>query len=133
MPTTIPLAPPVRPSRPAAPPRTDITRGATQFGIRRASVFVETQVLADYHEIDPTVGLNVIGIILTVLYCRLAMAPGGGPAAPLTVCLRRRPDGRLVEVELTLHHSRGRAGESITLRRAAEQVVAPTSKKLALV
>jgi hypothetical protein len=125
MSTPITLVPPPRPARPTVTPptdTTDITRGATQFGIRRASVFVETQVLADYQEIDPAVGLNVIGIILTVLYCRLAMPPGAGPGEPLIVCLLRRTDGRLVEVELTLHHSRGPGGETITLQRTTEQL-----------
>jgi hypothetical protein len=118
-----------RPAHPTATSAPDLTRGATQFGIRRASVFVETQVLADYHEIDPTVGLNVIGLSLTGR--RLVLAPGGGPLEPLTVCLLRRSDGRLVEVELTFHYARGRAGESITLRRSAAQVFEPTPQELA--
>lgn len=132
MPTTLNLTPTFRPSRPIATPPTDITRGATQFGIRRTSVFVESAVLADYHEIDPAVGLNVIGLILTVLYCRLAVAPGGGPDDPLTVCLVRRTDGRLVEVELTLRRSRGRGGDRIMLQQTAEHIVAPAAEKLAL-
>jgi len=131
MTTTIALIPPVRPAQPTATPSTDITRGAAQFGIRRASVFVETQVLADYCELDPAVGLNVIGIVLTVLYCRLAMTPSGGPADPLIVCLLRRVDGRLVEVDLTLHRSRSRGGESIMLQRSAEQVMEPNRSQLA--
>lgn len=132
MPTTIARSPRVRSTPPATFPTTDITRGAVQFGVRRTSVLVESALLTEYGEIDPAVGLNVIGIILTVLYCRLATAPGGGSPEPLIVCLQRRTDGRLAEVELTLHHSRGRGGDKITLQRTAEQVMAPSLPQLAL-
>ncbi len=101
----------------------DISRGATQFGIR-SRVLLQEELRDAYAEIDPTLGQNVIGIVLTVLACHLAMGQGGLSDDQITVCLIRREDDRLVEVDLGIHRHRQTGRECLSLRQLAEREVA---------
>lgn len=106
-------------------PQTDLTRGAAQFCIRRAAVSVETRILNDYAEIDPALGMNTAGVILTVLVCHIAMAPGGSAEDRITVCLQRRNDEHLVEVDLAIRRSRAAGGERLLLQFETEREFSP--------
>lgn len=77
---------------------TDLSRGAAIFGIR-ARVQLESRVLEDYQELDPALGHNVVGAILSVLGCR-EMVGGTLGDSRLSVCLARRESGQTVEVDL---------------------------------
>ena len=115
----------MRPGRPRIP-HTDLSRGASQFCIRRVAVLVETSVLDRYVEIDPVGGLNTIGVILTVLSSHLAGCPGGSAVDRITICLQRRADGRLVEVDLALRPSNSADGARLLLQFETEREFAPT-------
>lgn len=101
---------------------TDLSRGASLNGLR-ASVFLEARVLEEYAELDPTLGQNTAGVILAVLGCHLAAGNGIGDDR-LSVCLKRREDGQLVEVDLMLLRRRQAGGECLYLRRADVRLMA---------
>jgi hypothetical protein len=94
----------------------DLTRGAALNGIR-ATVLLETRVLAEFAELDPALGHNTAGVIFSVLLSHLAGGNGGGDDR-LTICLTRRSDGQLVEVDLMLLRRRQQGGQRFYLRIA---------------
>lgn len=98
----------------------DVTRGATPFGIR-SQVFLEEELRDAYAEIDPALGQNVIGSILAALSCYLAMGQGTLSDDQITVCLLRRADDRLVEVDLEVHRHRRAGRECLSLRQLTER------------
>jgi len=115
------------PTQPSTRPQhsnltTDVSRGARQCDIK-AHVFIETEILDNYSELDPSLGQNTIGVVLAVLSCHLHMSRGGLGEDTITVCLLRRQDDRVVELDLGLHRRRHAAGECFELRRLAEREV----------
>jgi len=99
----------------------DRSRGARRFGLRRGAVFLDREVLDGYSELDPALGLNVAGTILSVLSCQLAAHPSGGPSESTNVYLLRREDAQVVEVDLQIHRLRRRGRECLLLRKTREQ------------
>jgi hypothetical protein len=104
----------------AADRKVDVSRGASQFDIR-AQVFIEKELLDCYGEIDPALGKNVIGIILSVLSCHLGMGHGSLGDDQITVCLTRREDDCMVEVDLGIRRHRHEGRECMSLRKLAER------------
>lgn len=98
----------------------NISRGASQIGIQ-SNVFLEEEVLDAYGEIDPALGQNVIGCVLAVLGCHLALGNGNLGDDRMTVCLIRRQDDRMVEVDLEIRRHRQDGRECLSLRRLAER------------
>ena len=105
-------------------PQTDLTRGAIQHGLRNQKVLVATEILDDYREIDPALGLNAAGQILTVLARHIQLTPGGGRKENLSVCLRRREDDREVELFLTLVRSRRQGAQCLQLFKLGDREIA---------
>lgn len=101
---------------------TNISRGASQLGIQ-SNVFLEEEVLNAYGEIDPALGQNVIGCVLAVLACHLALGKGNLADDLMTVCLIRRQDDRMVEVDLGIRRHRHAGRECLSLRRVAERAM----------
>ena len=113
----------IRPHPNAPFNRLDLSRGARQFGLR-SLVFLDAAVRTDYAELDPALGHNVAGIVLAVLAFHEALPGLGRDEERITVCLVRRRDEQLVEVDLVLQRRRQRGGEAIELRRVAERELA---------
>lgn len=83
------------------------------FGVKHYDlgphVYLDERVLKDYMELDSRLGQNVAGVVLSALSCHLAagrVAPDGGR---IVVCLARRNDNRMVEVNLAVRR-RGQSG-----------------------
>jgi hypothetical protein len=104
----------------APEPLTDLTAGATQFGIR-VRVAVPRRLLEGYAPIDPAIGFNTAGILLSLLAFRLAAIRRGEAPGLITACLVRGADGRMVQLDLEVSRTR-RAGRSeLCLRVVAER------------
>lgn len=114
--TTLPNANTPSPS----PNPLNITRGARQFGVLCAEVFIDSELLDDYAAPDAHLGLNAAGVILSVLSSHLAVHPSGAPHEPIHVCLLRRQDGRLVQLALELYRPWGQE-PCFQLRKARER------------
>jgi hypothetical protein len=106
-----------------ATPFTDLTLGAPCFGIRGPKVLIESSILEDYAETDPSLGMNAAGMILTVLGQQMALNPGGGRDESIVVGLNRRDDGRNVELDLSLTRSRRQGQEYLHLTRLGDREV----------
>lgn len=106
-----------------APNRADLSRSARHLGIRPEAVFIESEVLDRYAELDTAIGLNAAGVVLSVLAAQLGVNPGGVASESVTVCLLRREDARPVEVDLQIHRLRRRGGECLLLRHARERTL----------
>lgn len=52
-----------------------------------------------------SIAANLVGLILAVLRCHLAGKSNGVPQETMTICMFRRDDARLVEVELQIERS----------------------------
>src|ERR1035438_10373922 len=76
----------------------DISAGAAHFCLRQP-VQIHRQIISDYFEADATLGLNVIGAILSILVWRSTRSSVESSEV-ITVALRRRADGQPVEVYL---------------------------------
>jgi hypothetical protein len=76
----------------------DISAGAAHFCLRQP-VQIHRQIISDYMEADATLGVNVIGAILSSLIWR-STRPGDESGEAITVALRRRADRQPVEVYL---------------------------------
>ena len=113
----------IRPHPNAPFNRLDLSRGARQFGLR-SLVFLDAAVRTDYAELDLALGHNVAGIVLAVLAFHETLSGLGRDEERITVCLVRRRDEQLVEVDLVLQRRRQRGGEAIELRRVAERELA---------
>lgn len=100
---------------------TNLTRGAGLFNIR-AGVQLESRVLQDYTEIDPALGHNVVGAVLSILAHRVLLNDILGDSR-LTVCLARRDTGQIVEVDLALYRRRRINEETYFLRFVDEREV----------
>jgi hypothetical protein len=87
----------------------DISAGAAHFCLRQP-VQIHRQIISDYVEADATLGVNVIGAILSSLVWR-GTRSGGESSEVITVALRRRADGQSVEVYLEVLPVRGHDGE----------------------
>ena len=105
-------------------PQTDLTRGAIQHGLRNQKVLLATEVLEEYSEIDPSLGFNTAGQILSVLTRHIQLSPGGGREENLAVSLHRREDNREVEVCLTLARSRRQGQECLQLFKRGDREIA---------
>ena len=99
----------------------DASRGAGQFGIR-SQVLVHHEVLDNYGELDPGMGRNVVGAVLSVLGCHLASGGSFAGIELLPVCLRRRQDGQPVEVELRVQRLRHSGRECLSVTPAGERL-----------
>ncbi len=99
----------------------DLSRGARLFGLSMDSLLLEGALLNDYSEMDPAVGYNVVGTILSVLGQQVRREGGVGDL--VSVCVRRREDARPVEVELEVKRRRRFGRGCILLRRAKERVI----------
>lgn len=97
----------------------DLSRGARRFGLPVETLFLEGSVLNDYAELDPALGYNVAGTILSVLHNQVRQI--GGLDEFVTVCLVRREDARAVELELALKHRKRFGRGCIMLRKSAER------------
>jgi hypothetical protein len=81
-----------------------------------ANVLLERRVLKDFREIDPDLGDDTAGVILSLLAFDLATKPAGDGRLP--VCLVRRSDEKIVEVELMVLRRQKSHGEHLYLRLA---------------
>ena len=98
----------------------DLSRGARHYGIHPDALFVESDVLDDYAEVDVSLGENVVGAILAVLGCQREVRPLRVPDGMFSVCLLRRDDARLVEVGFHLDHVHHRGQDYLVLRKTVE-------------
>ncbi|MGA2246000.1 MAG: hypothetical protein ABSH48_13450 [Verrucomicrobiota bacterium] len=80
----------------------DLSRGALHFNLPHLTVLLDEAIVRDYGELDPALGLNVCGQVLSVLGRHVAANRGGGPNDMLSVGLRRRADNHKVEVSLAV-------------------------------
>jgi hypothetical protein len=101
----------------------DISRGAGSFGVRAKAVFIESNVLDDYAEIDFGLGQNVVGNILSVLRCHLSAGFGGRAVDTITVSLLRRDDAQIVELDLEVNRARQGGVERLLLRKVTEREI----------
>ena len=100
----------------------DLTRGARNFGIRSGAVLLDSEVLCDYAELDPALGHNVAGLVLCVLGCHMLDKLEKGAAKDLiAVCLCRRQDARVLEVDFQINHVLVNGYESLVLCKAGER------------
>ena len=97
----------------------DISAGAAHFCLRQP-VQLHRQILSDYVEADATLGLNVIGAILSRLVWRSTRA-GDESSEVITVALRRRADREPVEVYLEVLPVKLQDEETLRLSFAGEQ------------
>jgi hypothetical protein len=107
------------------PPRIlDLSIGALQFGIP-VPVSVSSRLLEDYAEIQPVLGLNVVGVVLSLVSYRWAslLAVINTPET-VTACLLRRRDGCVVELDLEIL-SVGLSGRRSLLLRITDERVLP--------
>ena len=96
----------------------DISAGAAQFCLRQP-VQLHRQIVSDYVEADATLGLNVIGAILSRLVWRSTRS-GDESSEVITVALRRRADREPVEVYLEVLPVRLQDEELLRLSFAGE-------------
>ncbi len=107
------------PPKPQSPAKRIRYRNLTRkpwFCGMRAQVLLEQRVLADFHEFDSDLGDDTAGVILSLLAYDLITKPAGD--GRLTVCLVRRQDESLVEVDLMVLRRHKPHGECIYLRLA---------------
>jgi hypothetical protein len=83
-------------------------------------VQIHRQIVSDYVEADATLGLNVIGAILSSLVWRSTRSSDESSEV-ITVALRRRADRRPVEVYLEVLPVRLPDGEWLRLQFAGAQ------------
>jgi hypothetical protein len=100
---------------------TDLSLGSSQFGIRPA-VFIQSTVLETYREIHPSLGLNTVGVILSLLAAHLAANPRVSQHDYVTVCLRRDKDGLPTEVRLQVEFQHSGRNNLICLRLAGDSI-----------
>lgn len=106
--------------QPQRRPMLDLSRGARLLRIEE-QVHLEATIIEDYAETDPSLGFNVVGVILRVLSQHIVAAPGGGADELLSIGLCRRDDGAEVELLMNLSRVR-RAGQScLVLVRSGER------------
>ena len=96
---------------PAPPGWTDLSVGSSQFSIR-LPVLLESRVLQDYGEIEPALGLNTAGLVLSVLSSGLAVSSEDDR---LTVALFRRSDGAFTELQLRFRRGFVAGGQEFLL------------------
>jgi len=102
----------------------DYSRGAVEVGIRRQMVWLDAGVVEDYAEMDPTLGRNVGGVVLSVLARHLSTEPDGGNGNIVTVGLFRREDGKLVDVDLQITRGRHQGTSRLLLTKVdAREVI----------
>ena len=99
----------------------DISAGAAHFCLRQP-VQLHRQIVSDYVEADATLGLNVIGAILSRLVWRSTRA-GDESSEVIAVALRRRADREPVEVYLEVLPVRLQGEDTLRLSFAGEQEV----------
>ena len=100
-----------------APPETaytNLSHLAATYGIH-AAVHLEQRVLAEFSELDPMFGDDTAGLILAVLAFHLHTGTIGN-AGRLPICLLRRQDQQLVEVDLLVLCHERESGQHIYLR-----------------
>ena len=95
-----------------------ISAGAAHFCLRQP-VQLNRQILSDYVEADATLGLNVIGAILSRLVWRSTRS-GEESSEVIAVALRRRADREPVEVYLEVLPVRLQGEERLRLSFAGE-------------
>jgi hypothetical protein len=97
----------------------DISAGGAHFCLRQP-VQIHRQVISDYVEADATLGLKVIGAILSSLVWRSTRSSDESSEV-ISVALRRRADRQPVEVYLEVLSVRLHDGELLRLQFAGEQ------------
>lgn len=100
----------------------DYSRGAAAFGIRKHPVWMDADLVMDYGEPDPTLGRNVGGVILSVL-ARHLDAESGLDGDIITVCLLRREDAKIVEVDLQITRNRHQGTARLLLSKVEEREI----------
>jgi hypothetical protein len=108
------------PSTAPLPHHLDASRGAAQLGTG-GQVWVHHDVLDAYGELDPGVGRNVVGAVLSVMGSHLATGGSFAGSEVLQVCLRRREDGQPVEVDLLVRRLRKSGHECLAISAAGER------------
>jgi len=101
---------------------TNLSHLAATYGIH-ASVHLEQRVLAEFSEMDPMFGDDTAGLILAVLAFHLHTGTIGN-AGRLPVCLLRREDQQLVEVDLLVLCHERETGAHIYLRTVGIREIA---------
>jgi len=101
---------------------TNLSHLAATYGIH-ASVHLEQRVLAEFSELDPMFGDDTAGLILAVLAFHLHTGTIGN-AGRLPVCLLRREDQQLVEVDLLVLCHERETGAHIYLRTVGIREIA---------
>ncbi len=110
-------------SRPPVMPQTDISRGAAHHRLADQRVYLSQEVIEDYREMDPNLGYNTIGVVLSVLRRHLAALPAVERPDTVSVGLCRRQDDRDVEVVLSVSRSRRQGQECLVLCRLGDREI----------
>jgi len=97
----------------------DVSRGAVRAGIG-ARVQLDATMLDDYLEPDHALGFNSTGVVLSAFSTHLKEGRFDADE-PLVVCLARREDGTLVDVEISIHRFRAAGTECFRLKKAGER------------
>lgn len=120
--TLEPLIPKTTPLKRASPRSKlmDVSRGARLHRLNE-QVYLDPVVLDNYSEIDPALGRNLVGCVLSVLAQHVTANPGGGADEHLPVAVRRREDGGEVELLLSLSRSRRSGQLALVLTHAGER------------
>ena len=94
----------------------NISRQAASYGIP-ASVHLEKRILLDYLALDSEYSETTAGVILALLAWQRALKEEAS-AQRLTVCLIRRADRQIIEVDLMVLYRSQIGGPHIYLRMA---------------
>jgi hypothetical protein len=97
----------------------DASHGSGSFGIR-AQVKLQNRVLEKYQEVDPALGYDTLETVLSILSYHESIGDLLRDGR-MTVCLARRDDGRVVEVDLGVQHDCGSEQDCYYLRFAGER------------
>ncbi len=104
-------------------PQINISRGAAHHRLADQRVYLAKEVIEDYREMDPNLGYNTIGVILSVLRRHLAAMPAVERQDTFSVGLCRRQDDRGVEVVLSVSRSRRQGQECLVLNRLGDREI----------
>jgi hypothetical protein len=105
---------------------TDLSRGAFYKGLDPETVFIDSSVLDEYAEIDPSLGRNLAGAVLDSLWRRMAISPCV-QLESITIAAARREDGEIVDLDLSIERLRLRGHECLVLEKAGEREIAADS------
>jgi hypothetical protein len=108
--------------QPQNPTQVELSAGAAQLGIPMP-VAVPRRLLEDYAPLDPTLGLNTAGVLLSLVAYRISATSRTQAAGVITACLIRREDDQWVELDLKVCQSGVNGQRRLWLELVEERVV----------